>query len=108
MIYTILDDHSLEHTDLATLFITLSECYCTAHKIDKANKIVNKSLEYLKNTKYEEEMKLAEARIALFKDDTKSALQILNSIKPNQDIFIRVGFFLYLILDIYYILLQLK
>jgi len=57
---------------------------------------VNKSLEYLKDTKYEEEIKLAEARIALFKDDTKNALQILNAIKPNQDIFIRVRFFFFI------------
>lgn len=62
------------------------------HEIDKANKIVNKSFEYLKDTKFEEEIKLAEARIALFRNDTKNALQLLNAIKSNQDTFTRVRF----------------
>lgn len=89
-IILILDEHSLEHSDLVSLFLTLSECYCIAQKIDKAEKVVKKSFEYLKDTKYEGEIKLAEAKIALFKNDTENALQILNAIKPDQDTFIKV------------------
>lgn len=75
------------------MFITLSECYCIADKIDKAIKVVNKALEYLKDTKYEGEIKLADAKIALYKNDIQNALKILNTIKSDQDAFIKVCFF---------------
>jgi len=91
-LFYILDGHALEHSNLASLFITLSECYCIENKIDKAIKIVNNAYEYLKDTNYEEEIKIAEAKISIYKNDTKSALKILNSIKSDQDVFIKVCF----------------
>eukprot|EP00102_Acyrthosiphon_pisum_P021962 XP_016659172.1 PREDICTED: tetratricopeptide repeat protein 21B isoform X2 [Acyrthosiphon pisum] len=81
--------HALEHNNLASLFITLSECYCIENKIDRAIKIVNNAYEYLKDTNYEGEIKIAEANIFIYKNDTKSALKILNSIKSDQDVFIK-------------------
>ncbi|XP_025413026.1 tetratricopeptide repeat protein 21B-like [Sipha flava] len=81
--------HALEHNDLSSLFITLSECYCNVEKIDKAIQTVNDAYKYLKDTKYEGEIKLAEAKIAMCKNDLKSALKILNAIKSDQDIFIK-------------------
>lgn len=72
------------------MFVTLVECYCTAGEIDKALKCVKQAYEYLKSTKYEGEIKLAEAKIALCTNDTKTALNILNAIKSNEDIFIKV------------------
>lgn len=53
---------------------------------------MKEAYEYLKNTKYEGEIKLAEAKIALYKNEMKTALKILNAIKPDQDIFIKVCF----------------
>lgn len=73
-------------------------------KIDKAVKVVNKALEYLKDTKYEGEIKLADAKIALYKYDIKNALKILNTIKSDQDTFIKVCF-LNLFSDLYLIIL---
>lgn len=92
----ILDEFVLEHNDLASLFITLSECYIRKNKIDKAIKTVNNAYEYLKDTNYEGEIKLAEANISMHKNDTKSALKILNSIKSDQDIFIKVCFHIFI------------
>jgi len=91
-LFYILDEYVLEHNNLASLFITLSECYCIENKIDKAIKIVNNAYEYLKDTSYEGEIKIAEAKIYIYRNDTKSALQILNSIKSDQDVFIKVCF----------------
>jgi len=72
------------------LFVTLVECYCKAKKNDEALKTVKQAYEYLKGTKYEGEIKLAEAKIALCSDDTKTALKIISTIKSNEDIFIKV------------------
>lgn len=87
------------------MFTSLSECYCVVNKIDKAIKVVNKALEYLKDTKYEGEIKLADAKISVYKNDIKNALKILNAIKSDQDTFIKVCFFFKFILkyifDIY-------
>ncbi|XP_025195909.1 tetratricopeptide repeat protein 21B-like isoform X2 [Melanaphis sacchari] len=83
------NEHTLEHNNLASLFITLSECYCIGKNINKAIQTVNNAYEYLKDTNYEEEIKIAEAKISLFKNDTKNALKILNSIKSDKDIFIK-------------------
>jgi len=91
-LFYILDGHALEHNNLASLFITLSECYCIENKIDKAIKIVNNAYEYLIDTIYEGEIKIAEAKIFIYKNDTKNALKILNSIKSDQDVFIKVCF----------------
>lgn len=46
----------------------------------------------MKGTKYEGEIKLAEAKIALHKKDLKTALKILDSVKSDQDIFAKVSF----------------
>lgn len=83
------NEHALEHNNLASLFITLSECYCIKKKIDKAIQIVNNAYEYLKDTNYEGEIKIAEAKISMYKNDTKSTLKILNSIKSDQEVFIK-------------------
>jgi predicted negative regulator of RcsB-dependent stress response len=100
--YIVIDkQHALEHNDLSSLFITLSECYCNVEKIDKAIQTVNDAYKYLKDTKYEGEIKLAEAKIAMCKNDLKSALKILNAIKSDQDIFIKVHLFLFYILFTY-------
>lgn len=72
------------------MFITLSECYCDVDQIDKAIKTVKNAYGYLKGTKYEEEIKLAEAKIALCNNDVPLALKLLTAIKPDQDIFIKV------------------
>lgn len=72
------------------MFITLSECYCIANKADKAITTVNNAYEYLKDTNYEGEIKIAEAKICMYKNDTKSALKLLNSIKSDQDVFINI------------------
>lgn len=88
----ILDEHELEQYDLASLFITLCECYCEEKQIDKAINIVNNAYKYLKDTKYEGEMKLVEAKIEWNMNNIESALDILNAIKPDQDIFIKVGY----------------
>lgn len=77
------------------MFITLIECYCIAETVDKAFNTVKKALEYLKGTKYEGEIKLAEAKIALHMNDMKTSLKILDSIKSDQDIFIKVCLILY-------------
>lgn len=53
---------------------------------------MNNAYEYLKDTKYEGEIKLSEAKIAVYKNDMKNALKILNAIKSDQDIFIEVCF----------------
>lgn len=91
--YTVLGEHSLEHNDLSTLFITLIECYCNIEKIDKASQTVNNAYKYLNDTKYEGEIKLAEAKIAMCKNDVTSALKILNAIKSDKNTFIKVSFF---------------
>lgn len=54
--------------------------------------VVNNAYSYLKDTKYEGEIVLAEAKINLHTNDTKSALKILNAIKSDTDIFIKVCF----------------
>lgn len=72
------------------MFVTLVECYCTAKQIDEALKTVKQAYEYLKGTKYEGEIKLAEAKIALCTDDTTTALKIISAIQSNEDIFIKV------------------
>lgn len=90
--FNILDKHALEHSDLATLFTTLIECYCYANNSKKATQIVNNAYKYLKDTNYEGEIQLAEAKIAVYKNDSKSALKILNEIRSNQDVFIKVNF----------------
>lgn len=74
------------------MFITLSECYCIENKTDKAIKTVNNAYEYLKDTNYEGEIKISEAKICMYKNDSKSAIKILNSIKSDQDVFIKVSF----------------
>lgn len=53
---------------------------------------MKEAYEYLKDTKYEGEIKLVEAKVALYKNDMKTALKILNAIKSDQDIFIKVCF----------------
>lgn len=103
----ILDEHELEHNDMVSLFITLCECYCMEDQIEKAIKTVNHAYEYLKDTKFEEEIKLAEAKIAWNMNNIKNALNILDSIKPDQDTFIKVNklylnTYLYIILVIMY------
>lgn len=55
-------------------------------------KTVKEAYKYLKDTKYEGEIKLAEAKIALYKNEMKTALKILNAIKSDQEIFIKVCF----------------
>lgn len=62
---------------------------------------MNNSYKYLKDTKYEGEIRLAEAKIAMCKNDIKSALKILNAIKSDQDTFIKVCFFKFYILFTY-------
>lgn len=74
------------------MFIALSECYCMGNNIDKAIQTVNNAYEYLKDTNYEGEIKIAEAKISVYKNDTKNALKILNSVKSDKDIFIKVCF----------------
>lgn len=74
------------------MFTTLSECYCLLNNSNKATQIVKNAYKYLKDTNYEGEIQLAEANIAVYKNDTKSALKILNGIRSNQDIFIKVCF----------------
>lgn len=69
----------------------MSECYCMLENVDKALKIVNTAYERLRFTNYEGEIKLAEAQIFLYKKDFNGALKILNAIKPDQSIFIKVG-----------------
>ncbi|KAL5233107.1 hypothetical protein ACI65C_000517 [Semiaphis heraclei] len=83
------NEHALEHNNLSYLFITLSECYCIENKTDKAIKTVNNAYEYLKDTNYEGEIKISEAKICMYKNDSKSAIKILNSIKSDQDVFIK-------------------
>lgn len=53
---------------------------------------MKEAYEYLKDTNYEGEIKLAEAKIALYKNEMETALKILNAIKSDQDIFIKVCF----------------
>lgn len=53
---------------------------------------MNNAYKYLKDTNYEGEIQLAEAKIAAYKNDSKSALKLLNGIQPNQDVFIKVSF----------------
>lgn len=60
---------------------------------NKAVQTLNDSYKYLKDTNYEGEIKLAEAKVALFKNDSKSALKLLNAIQSDQDIFIKVSNF---------------
>lgn len=56
---------------------------------------MNNAYKYLKDTKYEGEIKLAEAKIFMYKNDIKSALKILNAIKSDQDTFVKVRLFLF-------------
>lgn len=83
------NEHTLEYNNLASLFIALSECYCMGNNIDKAIQTVNNAYEYLKDTNYEGEIKIAEAKISVYKNDTKNALKILNSVKSDKDVFIK-------------------
>lgn len=88
----ILDKHTLEQNNLASLFITLSECYCNVDQIDKAIKTVKNAYGHLKDTKYEGEIKLAEAKVALCNSDVPLALKLLTAIKSDEDIFIKVSY----------------
>lgn len=53
---------------------------------------MNNAYKYLKDTNYEGEIQLAEAKIAAHKNDSKNALKLLNGIRSNQDVFIKVSF----------------
>lgn len=92
MFLNILGERALEPNNLAVLIVSLSECYCMLENFDKAINIMNIAYKHLKNTEYEGEIKLAESKICLHKNDTVSALKILNAIQSDENTFIKVCF----------------
>ncbi|XP_050545561.1 tetratricopeptide repeat protein 21B-like [Daktulosphaira vitifoliae] len=80
-------EHKLNQQDLATLFIYLCQSYCVIGNFNNANKTVQKAYNSLNGTKYVGNIKLAEANIALYNNNTSEALSILMKITPDQYIF---------------------
>ncbi|XP_050420832.1 tetratricopeptide repeat protein 21B-like [Adelges cooleyi] len=85
------NEPTLSARDLTTLYISLIQSYCISEKIDNANTTLQSAYNslILKGTEYEKDLKLAEANIALYKNNTSSALAILNGISPDQHTYIK-------------------
>lgn len=77
--------------DLASLYLDLSSSYQITRQAEAAAEAIHKATQFLEGTSQEDQIIMARAELALWKNDVNKALTLLSSIIPGSPVYLEVG-----------------